>query len=55
MGAILFFYFLCSVTVMSNGGVLFKVFVSSVAAVPVTCRSTDHSMQPHFSYLTSAI
>ena len=44
MWAILFFYFLCSVTVISNGGVLFKVFVSSVAAVPVTCRSTDHSM-----------
>ena len=27
--------------------VLFIVFVSSVAAVPVTCRPTDHSMQPH--------
>ena len=28
-------------------GVLFMVFVSSVAAVPVTCWPTDHSMQPH--------
>ena len=39
---------------MSNGGVqvLFKVFVSSVAAIPVTCGRTDHSMQPHFYYLT---
>ena len=32
-----FFYFPCSVTVMSSGGVLCRVFVSSVAAVPVTC------------------
>ena len=52
MCAILFFYFLCSVTVMSNGKVQFKVFVSSVAAVPVTCRPTDHSMQPDSYFLT---
>ena len=45
-----FFYFFCSVTVMNNGGVLFKVFVSNIS-VPVTCRPTDHSMQPHFYYL----
>ena len=36
-----FFYFSYSVTVMSNGGVLCKVFVSRVVAVPVTCRLTD--------------
>ena len=46
-----FFYFPCPVTVMSNGGELFKVFVSSVSAVPVTCRPTDHSMQPHSYYV----
>ena len=44
--------FSCSVTVMSNGRVRFKVFVFSVAAVPVTCRPSDHSMEPHFYYLT---
>ena len=47
-----FFYFPSSVTVMSNRGVLFKVFVCNVSAMPVTCRPTDHSMQPHSSYLT---
>ena len=36
---------------MRNGGILFKIFVFSVATVPVTCRPTDHSMQPHSSYL----
>ena len=39
-----FFYFPCSVTIMSNGGVLCKVFVSIVAVVPVICRPADHSM-----------
>ena len=47
-----FFYFPCSVAVMSNGGVLFKVFVSSVSVVPVTSRPTDHSMQLPSYYLT---
>ena len=47
-----FFYFPCSVTVMSNGEILFKVFVSGVSAVPVTCRPTDHSTQPHSFYFT---
>ena len=39
-----FFYFSCSVTVMGNGGVLCKVFVSSNVVLPVNCRLTDHSM-----------
>ena len=43
MWATLFLYFPCLVTVMSNGGELFKVFVSIVASVPMTCRPTDHS------------
>ena len=30
-------------------------FVSSVAAVPTTCRPTDHSVRSYFSYLKLAI
>ena len=40
---------------MSNGGVLFKVFISCVAVVPVTCKPTDHSAQPHSAYLALAM
>ena len=57
MWAIIFFYFSCSITVVSNGGVpvLFEVLISCVAAVPVTCKPTDHSVQHHSSYLTLAM